>query len=103
MKQARSVMKAASLLLFLPIAVISQVKSDHYDALEVWSRHDSENYHRFVRAITAAQNAHEVALAIQKNGEGQRQTVDELLRFASSHPEIRDAAQLGLDKEGQRL
>jgi hypothetical protein len=74
-----------------------------YDELAVWAKQDSDDYAQLVMQINKARSAHEVALAMKENVRRQRNTISTLLRFVEAHPDLRDAAQLGLDKEGQLI
>jgi hypothetical protein len=88
-------------LLFSIFAVSAQ--AGLYDNLAVWAAHDSDNYVQMVGDLNKARSAHEVSLALRENARRQRRTMDELIRFVRAHPDIRDSAALGLDKEGQQI
>jgi 2-oxo-4-hydroxy-4-carboxy--5-ureidoimidazoline (OHCU) decarboxylase len=74
-----------------------------YDELAAWVRSDCDDYRALVTQTNHARNDHEVAAALRENVRRQRETIKILLKFARSHPDLRDAAQLGLSEEGQRF
>ena len=90
-----------SSVLFLALFCASVTRAAAYDELAAWARKDSDDYAQFVKSISKARNAHEVTAAMRENVRRQRKTITSLLQFVRAHPELRDAAQLGLDKDGQ--
>ena len=70
------------------------------DELAAWVQQDCNDYQTLVAQINHAQSAHDVAAALRENVRRQRQTINTLLRFAHSHPALRDAALLGLSEDG---
>jgi len=72
------------------------------DELVGWLKQDCDDYRTLVTQIDHAKSAHDVAAALHENVRRQRQTIKTLVRFARSHPELRDAAQLGLSEDGQQ-
>jgi hypothetical protein len=72
------------------------------DELAAWVKQDCDDYRTLVTQIDHAKSAHDVAAALRENVRRQRQTIKTLLRFARSHPDLRDAAQLGLSEDGQQ-
>jgi hypothetical protein len=83
--------------------VAAPAQGGRYNDLAAWAAHDSDNYAQFVGDLNKARNARDVALALKENGRRQRKTMDELIRFVHAQPELRDAAQLGFDPEGQQV
>ncbi len=92
-----------ALALIAPLSSLSKTGSDRYDELSAWARQDSDDYAQLVTQLNHARNAHEVALAMKENVRRQRVAMNTLLQFVQNHPDLRDAAQLGLDKEGQLI
>jgi chromosome segregation ATPase len=72
------------------------------DELAAWAKQDCDDYRTLVTQIDHAKSAHDVAAAMRENVRRQRQTINTLLRFARSHLDLRDAAQLGLSEDGQQ-
>lgn len=93
--------------LFVPLGILLtvalQAVAGPYDHLRTWAKQDSDDYAQLVAELNKAHNAHEVALAMKENVQRQRNTINTLLQFVQAHPDLRDAAQLGLDKEGQLI
>jgi hypothetical protein len=85
----------------LKMTEANQVDAGRYDELAAWAEEDCDDFRALVTQTNNARNAHEVALAMRENVRRQRETIKILLRFARSHPELRDAAQLGLSEQGQ--
>ncbi len=90
-------------LIFLAAALlsISSTLAGHYDELATWAKQDCEDYRALVAQTNHARNGHDVAAAMRENVRRQRHTINTLLQFARSHPDLRDAAQCGLSEEGQ--
>jgi hypothetical protein len=74
-----------------------------YDELAVWVKQDCDDAHAFAAQTSRSRSAHDVAAAMRENVRRQRQTIGILLQFVRSHPDLRDAAQLGLSSEGQQF
>jgi len=92
--------KTMSLLFFFCVLTL-HASAGRYDELAAWARQDSDDYAQLVAQLNRARNGHEVALAMMENVRRQRNTMKTLLQFVRAHPDLRNAAQLGLDKEGQ--
>jgi len=94
-------------IVFVSLAIgflsISSVLAGRYDELAAWVKSDCDDYRALVTQTNHARNDHEVAAALHENVRRQRETIKILLKFALSHPELRDVAQLGLSEEGQRF
>jgi hypothetical protein len=92
-----------SISLAIGLFSISSALAGRYDELAAWVKQDCDDYRVLVAQTNHAQSAHDVALALRENVRRQRQTIKTLLQFARSRPDLRDAAQLGLDKDGEMV
>jgi len=87
-------MKRISIIHLLLFLLGLSAQAGRYDELAAWARQDSDDYAQLVAQLNRAQNAHEVALAMEENVRRQRNTLNTLLRFMQAHPDLRDGAQL---------
>ena len=83
------------------ITEASSASAGRYDDVASWAKHDCDDYRALVAQTDRARSGHDVAAAMRENVRRQEETIKILLAFARSHPDLRDAAQLGLDKDGQ--
>jgi hypothetical protein len=90
-----------SISLAIGLLSISSAPAGRYDELAAWVKRDCDDYRALVAQTNQARSGHEVAAALRENVRRQRQTIDTLLQFVRSHPDLRDAAQLGLSHDGQ--
>jgi hypothetical protein len=90
-----------SLVLAIGLLSISSALAGPYDELAAWVRQDCDDYRTLVTQINHGRSGHDVAAAMRENVRRQRKTINTLLQFARSHPNLRDAAQLGLSEDGQ--
>jgi hypothetical protein len=94
--------RAIDILLYCSIALVCASGGQHNE-LANWAKRDCDDSHAFVIQTSHARNAHEVAAAMRENVRRQRETIQTLLQFVRSHPELRVAAELGLSEEGQQF
>ena len=90
-----------SISLAIGFLLINTALAGRYDQLAAWVKQDCDDYRTLVTQINRGRNGHDVAAAMRANVRRQRQTINTLLQFARSYPDLRDAAQLGLSDDGQ--
>jgi hypothetical protein len=90
-----------SISLTIGLLSISSALAGRHDELVAWVKQDCGDYRTLVTQINHARSGHDVATAMHENVRRQRQTINTLLQFARSHPDLRDAAQIGLSEDGQ--
>jgi hypothetical protein len=95
--------KITILAVFLCGPLVSQVRAGRYDDVAAWAKRDCDDYRVLVNGTKRAQSGHDVAAAMRENIRRQEQTIKILLLFARSHPDLREAAQLGLGEGGQKF
>ena len=93
--------RIASISVAICLLSISGASAGRYDQLAAWAKQDCGDYRALVAQTNQAHSAREVAAAMRENVPRQRQTINTLLQFVRSHPDLRDAAQLGLSEGGQ--
>ena len=100
LRLVRPVKRAISTLLCGWIA-LECASAGRHDELAAWVKQDCDDYRALVAQTSHARSGHDVAAAMRENVRRQRQTIKTLLQFVRLHPDLRDAAQLGLSEDGQ--
>jgi len=96
-------MKRAISTLLCGWIALECASAGRYDELASWVKQDCDDYRALVSQTNHARSGHDVAAAMRENVRRQRRTINTLLQFARAHPDLRDAAQLGLSEDGQRF